>query len=517
VTSLRVTSETFQDIIFIMLKIRRFPLDTRRENVAVLASSCTALRPEAFQAFKRLEISGVGHTIIASLDITDNLSLVAEDEIGLTEPAFRRMGLTEGAVVSISPARRPQSLSAVRLKVDGVTLSKEQIESIIQDIAAYRYSDMELAAFLVACAGFLTTDELLTLTTSMAQAGARLKWPGSMTVDKHCIGGVPGNRTSMIVVPIVAAHGLKIPKTSSRAITSPAGTADTMEVLAEVDLPIDEMQRIVAEYNGCMVWGGRVNLSPVDDILISVERPLSLDTKEQMVASIISKKIAAGSTHLLIDIPLGPTSKVRDSVEAMRLRKLFEYISDQVGIHTEVIVTDGSQPVGRGVGPVLEARDVLAVLENDLNAPADLRERALLLAGRVLENDPQIRGGAGYARAKELLESGAALNTMNRIIDAQGRRKSAPKLGDYYADIHAQADGRVVLIDCQQISTLARLAGAPLSPGSGLDLFKRVGDQVQAGEPLFRIHSAEPSDFNFAVSTAEETSGFVIGALGVGR
>lgn len=495
-----------------MLKIRRVPLDTLRENVAVLASCCTALRPEAFQAFKRLDISAGGRTILASLDVTDNLSLVAADEIGLTEPAFRRLGLPEGTPVAISPARRPQSLSAVRLKVDGVTLSAEQIESIVRDIASYRYSDMELAAFLVACAGFLTTQELLTLTKSMAQAGTSLKWPGSMTVDKHCIGGVPGNRTSMIVVPIVAAHGLKIPKTSSRAITSPAGTADTMEVLADVDLPIAHMQRVVAECNGCIVWGGHVNLSPVDDILISVERPLNLDTKEQMVASIISKKIAAGSTHLLIDIPLGPTAKVRDAVEAMRLRKLFEYVSDQVGIHAEVMVTDGSQPVGRGVGPVLEARDVMAVLGNEANAPADLRERALQLAGRVLENDPAIRGGGGYARAQNLLQSGAALESMNRIINAQGRRKTPPKLGEYHADICAHADGRIASIDCQQIAALARLAGAPLSPGSGVDLFKRVGDRVQTGEPLFRVYSTEPSDFNFAVSTAEETNGFTIGA-----
>ena len=96
------------------------------------------------------------------------------------------------------------------------------------------------------------------------------------------------------VVPIVAAHGLTIPKTSSRAITSPAGTADTMEVLAKVDLSVDQMKDVVAACNGCLMWGGHVNLSPADDILIAVERPLSLDTREQMVASIMSKKIAAG-------------------------------------------------------------------------------------------------------------------------------------------------------------------------------------------------------------------------------
>jgi len=498
-----------------LLKIRKVPLDTLRENVAVLASCCSALRPEAFQAFKRLEVSHAGHTIIASLDVTDDLAMVGADEIGLTEPAFRRMGLAEGTPVSISPAPRPQSLSAVRMKIDGVTLSRQQIEAIVQDIASYRYADMEIAAFLVGCAGFLTMDELLFLTRAMARAGTTLKWEGPMIVDKHCIGGVPGNRTSMIVVPIVAAHGLVIPKTSSRAITSPAGTADTMEVLANIDLPISEIQRVVAECNGCCVWGGHVNLSPVDDILIGVERPLHLDTKEQMVASIMSKKMAAGSTHLLVDIPLGPTSKVRDSLEAMRLRRLFEYIGLQTGIHVDVMITDGSQPVGRGVGPVLEAQDVLAVLHNEAGAPADLREKSLQLAGRVLENDPNIRKGGGYQRAKDLLSNGAALAAMERIITAQGRKTSMPGLGELRADVRAETDGKVTSIDCMHIGELARLAGAPLSPGAGITLFKQVGDRVEAGEPLFRIYSTEASHFGFAVKAAEEATGFALsgGAL----
>ena len=224
---------------------------------------------------------------------------------------------------------------------------------------------MEIAAFLIGSASFMTSGELLALVQAMARAGTQLKWPSPIVVDKHCIGGIPGNRTSMIVVPIVAAHGLTIPKTSSRAITSPAGTADTMEVLARVDVGVDEMKEVVAACRGCLVWGGHVNLSPADDILISVERPLCLDTREQMVASIMSKKLAAGSTHLLIDLPVGPTAKLANATEAMRLRKLFEFVGDHFGIAVEVITTDGRQPIGNGIGPVLEAEDVMAVLTNE--------------------------------------------------------------------------------------------------------------------------------------------------------
>ena len=286
------------------LKIRRIRLDTGRENVIVISRRSKGLRAEIFRGFSRVELSCGGKVLLATMLITDD-GLVAPDEIGLAEPAFRRFAEPEGRLVAVTPAAPPDSLGAVRAKIQGQTLSDAEVEAIVGDIARYRYSDMEIAAFLVGSASFMSSGELIALTRAMAQAGTQLKWPDTMVVDKHCIGGIPGNRTSMIVVPIVAAHGLTIPKTSSRAITSPAGTADTMEVLARVNVDADEMKSIVAACNGCLIWGGHVNLSPADDVLISVERPLCLDTREQMVASIISKKVAAGSTHLLIDLPVG--------------------------------------------------------------------------------------------------------------------------------------------------------------------------------------------------------------------
>jgi len=257
----------------------------------------------------------------------------------------------------------------------------------------------------------------------MVATGETLDWGEERAVDKHCIGGLPGNRTPMLVVPIVAAHALLIPKTSSRAITSPTGPADTMEVLAKINLDPDTLRRIVRHQRGCLAWGGTARLAPVDDVLISVERPLRVDSRGQLVASILAKKLAAGSTHLLIDIPVGPTAKVRSTGHGLSLRKLFEYVGDRLGIHLEVVFTDGSHPVGRGIGPVLEARDIMRVLANDPDAPMDLRQRALRLAGRIIEFDPDVRGGSGYAIARDILDSGRALARMHAIIDAQGRRR----------------------------------------------------------------------------------------------
>ena len=493
------------------LQIRSVNLDTGRENVVVVSRQSKALRAEIFRGFSRVEVRRDAKVMLATLLITDDDTLVDPTEIGLAEPALRRFAEPAGSLVTVTPAAPPESLEAVRSKIHGQALNAKEITAIVDDLTHYRYSDMEVVAFLIGSASFMTSDELIALTGAMAGAGTKLKWADPVVVDKHCIGGIPGNRTSMVVVPIVAAHGLPIPKTSSRAITSPAGTADTMEVLARVNVGADEMKAIVAACNGCLVWGGHVNLSPADDILISVERPLGIDTREQMVASIMSKKLAAGSTHLLIDIPVGPSSKVVNGAEAMRLRKLFEFVGDRFGVAVEVITTDGRQPIGSGIGPILEAQDVMAVLANERTAPTDLREKSLRLAAHLLEYDPRLRGGSGYARARELLDSGAALKQMHKIIDAQGPSNCRTQLGELTHDVLADRDGVVSGIDCLQMNRLARTAGAPLEKGAGIRLFKKIGDRVEAGEPLYRIYAFGRSEHDLAVTNSSAASGYAIG------
>lgn len=494
-----------------MLKIKALGIDTHPENTAFLLRNDNGYSAEHFQALRKIRIADGDRAILATLALVDD-QLLKAGEIGLGEQAFRRLGLPEGHAVTVEQAKPPASLEFVRRKIDGDTLTESEIKAIIGDIAAHQYSPMEIGAYLVACANFMSTAETLAMTRSMAGVGDRLDWSAPLVVDKHCIGGIPGNRTSMIVVPIVAAHGLIMPKTSSRAITSPSGTADTMEVLCNVDLSAEDMRSIVAREKAVLAWGGRVNLSPADDVLISVERPLRIDTFEQMVASILSKKLAAGSTHLVIDIPIGPTAKVRSQSDAIRLRKLFEYVAGKLGLVTDIIFTDGSQPVGRGIGPVLEARDVMTVLRNDADAPADLREHALQLAGRVLDFDPALKGGRGYARALELLASGAALRTMERLIEAQGAQAVRYEPGGFIHDLCAPQHGQVVRIDCHRIARIARLAGAPMDKGAGIDLLHKTGDRVRKGDPLYRIHAESPTGLGFARELAEEDTGYGIGA-----
>jgi thymidine phosphorylase len=494
------------------LKLRRVAIDTYRENVAYLHRDCLLYHAEGFQALSKIEISSNGKHILAVLNVVDDSNIVTPEELGLSEQAFLQLGLEEADMVKVAHAEPPASMDAVRRKIGGERLDQKDFTDISRDISVSRYSKMEMAAFLVAAGQTgLDRDEVLYLTRAMLNSGEKLKWDEPLVADKHCIGGIPGNRVSMLVVPIVAAHGMLIPKTSSRAITSPAGTADTMEVMANVEISPDALRKIIRKERGCIVWGGTARLAPVDDMLISVERPLSIDSQGLMVASILSKKLAAGSTHLLIDIPVGPTAKVRHMREALQLRKLFEFVGDQLNIQLEVIITDGRQPVGRGIGPLLETRDIMQVLENHPDAPDDLRHKALRLAGRIIEFDPDVRGGKGFSIARDILDSGRALEKMNRIIEIQGKNEKTIHPGKLTLDVVAESNGVVIDIDNLVMARIARLAGAPMDAGAGVDLFKKLGDPVKKGEALYRIYAEFPADFHFACELSQRHPGYTIG------
>ncbi|MGB1263596.1 MAG: thymidine phosphorylase family protein [Cognaticolwellia sp.] len=496
-----------------MLKLKSVAIDTFKENVAYLHRDCPLYRTQGFQALMKIEIyiKGNGSPILAVLNIVDDSSIVDINELGLSTQAFSQLGKESGVNVRIAPAKPPVSLKYVHRKIAGETLNKNEFNLICQDIVANRYSKMEIAAFLVACShNGLEREEVFFLTKAMVDTGKTLNWGEAIVVDKHCIGGIPGNRTTMIVMPIIAAHGMLMPKTSSRAITSPAGTADTMEILAKVELSIEKMQAVVRQHRGMLTWGGTAKLAPVDDILISVERPLSMDSTGQLVASILSKKIASGSTHLLIDIPVGASAKVHHNQAALALRKLFEYIGDLFELHIDIVISDGSQPIGNGIGPALEARDVQQVLSNHKNAPYDLREKSLRLAGRILEFDPDVRGGQGYIIARDILESGRAFEKMKAIISAQGAQpKNQDKPSFEYA-VTAHSTGYINTINNFKIANIASLAGAPIDKYAGIDLIKKVGDYVRKGDTLFIIYACFKSDFEFSTQYANDNTAYTI-------
>jgi len=491
-----------------MFRVKQSCIDTLGEHVIFIHKDAVQSGNLGFRPLDRVRVVEAQPTGNVPLDVTGIInfcedSLVAHDEIGLSEVAFRDLGLPNGARVLATIAPAPRSVDLVRRKLDGQRLDRAAFDAILTDVVQRRYSKVELSMFVLACAlRTLDLQELVDYTGAMIDSGTRLDFGPGPVADKHCIGGIPGNRTTMVIVPILASLGVIIPKTSSRAITSPAGTADTMGILAEVSLTPAQLKAIVHEVGACIAWGGTLSLAPADDILITVERPMELDTESQMVASILAKKKTAGASHVLIDIPVGATAKVRSIQEAENLANLFRTVAERIGIRVEVVITEVHGPIGWGIGPRLEALDVLAVLRRDPNAPTDLREKSLYLAARLLEVTGIVPPNGGYHAAQQALDSGEAEKTFNRIIAAQGPLPF-PSEASFRTTVAASVDGRIRAIDCWEIARVAKRAGAPANVSAGVRLLHTVGDVVAKGDPLFEIHAQSAAQLEFGRAYAE--------------
>ena len=486
------------------VRLVRLGIDTHQEPVVYMRADSPVCRSEGFEAHNRVEVATDDARIIATLSVVHGEVLgegvLSVGDAGLSEAAWRRLGCAGGETARVRHAPSVESLGYIRSKIYGHRLNEENFRAILRDIVDGHFADVHLAAFVAACGGDrLDNEEVAALTTSMCEVGETMEWDTTPIVDKHCVGGLPGNRTTPIIVSIVAAHGLTIPKTSSRAITSPAGTADTMEVLAPVDLSLDQIRRVVEQENGCVTWGGSVRLSPADDTLIRVERALNLDSEGQLVASVLSKKAAAGSTHVVIDVPVGPTAKVRSERAADRLEELLEFAAEAVDLNVRIVRTDGTQPVGWGIGPALEARDVVGVLRPDDGGPEDLADRATLLAGEIIALADEITRVEGRRTARDILESGRAWEKFRRICEAQGGMRQIPEPNHAHV-VRAQQVGRVVNIDNRKIARLAKLAGAPEAPAAGVDLHVRLDEEVEADEPLMTVHAETSGERAYALN-----------------
>jgi thymidine phosphorylase len=449
------------------LLVKNIGIDTYRENILFMRYDCEVCLSEGFTALTRIVVTNGNKSIIATLNVVIS-EIISHGEAGLSIEAMKRLEVKTGDLIRVSHLNPIESFKKVRSKMYGNELSESSLVEIVDDIAGGRYSNIELAAFITTCVNKnLSLNETIGLTKAMINTGKKLDWGNNIVMDKHCVGGLPGNRTTPIIVSIVAACGLMIPKTSSRAITSPAGTADTMETMAPVALTIEQMRKVVETEGGCIVWGGTVQLSPVDDILISVEKALNVDSEGQMIASVLSKKAAAGSTHVVIDIPVGETAKVRSRETASYLQHRMEDVGKAIGLNVRTMVTDGSQPVGKGIGPALEAIDILEVLKNSANAPHTLKQRSLELAGSLLELSGKWEPGSCVAHATHVLESGQAYQKFMRICEAQGGFRLPPRAKFQY-DVLSETKGMIAAIDNRTLARIAKLAGATRSPASGL-------------------------------------------------
>lgn len=409
------------------------------------------------------------------------------------------------------------ALQAIQKKLVGKSLTYKEIYAIMDEISHKRLGDVLTTYF--AASGYskgFTEQEIYFLTKAMVETGEQLHFKG-IVADKHSIGGVPGTRTTMIVVPIIAAAGFTIPKSSSRAITTPGGTADDMEVLADVEFSKEEIYKIIDKTKGCIVWGGSFNIAPADDIIIKVEEPLSFESYDKILVSIMAKKVAFGATHVVIDLPYGEMVKVHKEPDAAILKEKFEKLAKRFKIKLRVLMHKTDEPAGRGIGPLLESRESLMVLEQKPNRPFDLEERALNLSGTLLNlcledatktvRDHIIKEyGGGHEWARSLLATGKALQKMQEIIKAQNGDPAitSDRLhpGKYTYQVIAKKNGTVKKINSKNATVIAKILGAPDNKKAGIYLDKKIGEKVTKGHALYTLHTTS----EYALKEAKDST-----------
>ena len=479
-----------------LLKAKSLNLFTGRP-VAIM--NANTAKDMSISVSQRIRIKN-SHEIIAIVDIAEGM--ISEDEIALSMEVIKALGIKENSEVDVSLAPPPKTNHYILEKMNGMELSYEKLYALSEDIVNNTLTEAEVAYFVSGVyINGMTDREIADLTKAMVAFGKRLDAKGNI-YDKHCIGGIAGNRTTPLLVSICAEAGLIIPKTSSRAITSAAGTADVIETIANVEFSVDEIKKIIKKTNGCMVWGGALGLAPADDKIIQIERIISLDPDAQLIASILAKKLAIGAKGILIDIPYGKSAKVKTKEEARKLGDRFKKIAKLLNLNLRIVLTDGSQPIGNGFGSVLEARDIIRVLKQTDDRPIDLEKKALYLSSVLLEMSGKAGKGKGLKMAEQILKSGRAFKKFKEIIEAQGGRingienKLQPARISF--PVRAEKDGKIREIDNKKISSIAKAAGCPSDKDAGVYLCYHVGDSIKKGDILMRIFSETEEKLNFA-------------------
>jgi AMP phosphorylase len=487
----------FMDHLF---TVKRFDIDLGKYQVVLHDKDAEEL---GVHSQDRVKVGKNGDTVTAIVDTTD--SAVEPGTAGVFVELQHRLDLQDGDQLKIVPAEKPASIHHIRKKMRGGELSTEEIDQLVHDIVDGDISDIELASYVTALEiRDMVMREVVDLTRCMVKYGEVIDFEGMTVFDKHSIGGVPGNKITLIVVPIVAAAGLLIPKTSSRAVTGAAGTSDIMECFCNVTLTGEEIKRIALEHGGVMAWGGGVNLAPADDIIIRVEHPLGLDPRAQLLASVMAKKKAVSAHHVVIDLPTGEGTKLPNPDAARRIAREFIELGDALGMRVECALTYGGQPVGKTIGPALEGNEALAALRGE-DAPGSLLEKSCVIAGMLLEMGGVAPRGRGRRRAEEILASGEAHSKFWDIVKAQGGQEVKQlEVGRHRAQIQSIEGGYVTGIGNKTLVNLARLCGAPKDKGAGVVVHRKRGDKVDVEDPLLTLYAESDYKLKTALLHAKQ-------------
>jgi putative thymidine phosphorylase len=421
-------------------------------------------------------------------------TLIKRWEIGIFEDIEAKYNLKSGQLVTIAFTKNSsESLDALKRWLNGKRLNQKEIAAIMKDISNNRFTDILTTYFSAMGFFFPSKDEdLYRMTKAMAEAGEMLHFPW-IVADKHCMGGVSGNETTMIMIPLLTSLGIKMPKTFSKAITTPAATGECVSVLMDISFSKKEIEHLVKKNNCCLVRGGGLDLAPADEKLIKVAYPLSMQSYSRTVVSIMAKKYAMGINHSLIDIPVWPSAKVPDMKTAKWLKKKYEYVGKKLGMKMHVEITQALQPIGAWIGAVMQVREVLRVLQQHTTRPMDLEKKAVHLSAKIIELVGMAKGKDAEKLAYGQLISGKAWTMMQKIIATQhGDPKIMSedlKLATVQKNIVAEKSGKVKDIDMKVVNVAARTLGSPLDLQAGLYLHKKLGDTVKKGEIIYTMYA----------------------------
>ncbi|MHA1449344.1 MAG: AMP phosphorylase, partial [Candidatus Hodarchaeales archaeon] len=433
----------------------------------------------------------VNHTRV--FNAVPSTELVNQGEI-IVPKSFALDGMTDGMVVNVNPGDSEEGTRILARMLNDRTLTKEETQLLIELIYKERLTPLQTASYVL-YHHFEEVDlkEVGIVATAFRDSGNVMEFPGPV-YDKHSTGGVPGNKVSLLIVPILAAAGLLIPKTSTKAITSASGTVNTMQALGcETDFSVDEMYDITKKIKACIISGTKLGIAPVVDKIISdAAFPLGIDPPTLMLSGILSKKMAMGVDFMVLDIPVGRGAKFSTEDLGREYGRTFVNLASNVGITAESALTYGSVPVGHAIGPALEAREALNALMDVNNGPVSLVEKSTALAGIVLEMANMASMGKGKEIAFEYLKSGKAYEKMKQIIELQGgdpnmKVEDIP-VGKYSLQIDAPVNGWPVEIKNRALLQVARAAGAPHSMGAGV-LMKFKKESVKKGDTIAYVYS----------------------------
>ena len=451
-----------------------------------------------------------GEYIVADVSLSE---AVLEGSVAICADISEKLNFENNELVAVSLAESSStSYEAIRKKMKGETISYDEMFAIIKDISENKLDDTMMTYYVASSFFYPTTDEEMYQTAkAMAECGVMFKYPkGEIIADKHCIGGVPWNETTMILIPLIASLGIKIPKNFSKSITSPAATGECVNVLMNINFNKEGIEKLVKDQNCCLVrWGG-LDLAPADDKLIKVQYPLSMQSRAKVVSSIMAKKYAMGVTHSLIDIPVGPTAKVSSMKEAKDWKKKFEYVGKKLWMKMSVQITEANEVIGNGVGAVMQVREVLRILQQHPERAADLENKVIFLASKIIEEVGLAKGKEAVKLATHQLVSWAAWEKMQAIIQAQGGNpevnSEALPLGKHTFDIIAEKDWVLKMIDLHDINAVCRKLGCPFIDQAGLYLYKKTGDKIKKGEVICKLYAQDEVKLKHGIERWKERS-----------